>query len=385
VTEAVSGAQTAALRLIWMDDEVSEVQPLGKLLVRERNDVSLNFAASIDEATELYDTNGFAGIIVDCKMDPYDRGENGAAFLVNLNRRDKSFPTFVYSAFLDDPDYAHLVQRSYAIRVLSKTANIARPLLQNPFFAAVVGETERLAVLRKVRPEAISFGDFVRHPELYSVEVGQHWDKHGHWIAKEMDLGRSLWAVVCGDEIVKASEDLSEFPSEEELHSIGQGTNLIPFAYSAALLPEEGSVALAEPAAWSTTNYRKDRYPTVRVRLGDEMLVDDFDTGAVQTFASDQIVRRSFIDVFRRCDVPHMGASFRFFTKRVDATIFDENGVSITKQLTVAVVENWDESPFKAVNVDRRALFGRDLLREFNVEFVLDSRAHQTRVRFLVD
>jgi hypothetical protein len=369
------------LPLIWMDDELSEVQALGKLLMRERSEVRLTYAKSIDAAWELYESRQYRGIIVDCKMDPYDKSENGAAFLVKLNRRDKSFPTFVYSAYLHDPLYSEYVVQSYALRIESKTQKVSRPVTRHPFFSAVIDETERLSALSNFRPENIPFDEFLRAPERYVADTSVHWDKHGHWLTKEMQIRQVTWLVVCGEDIVESSRDLAEFPTEERLRAIGYDTNLVPFAYTATLPPEEqvGDVRTGSP--WNSTIHSGDWYPTIRVALSGQTILGDFDTGAVRSFASDQIVRKSIFDSVRRSDVPHLGKDFRFFTKSVPATMVDDQGGEQTRSLTLGVVENWEESPFTAVNPERRVLFGRDVLRSFNLNVTLDTENRTTTVK----
>ncbi len=62
-------------------------------------------------------------------------------------------------------------------------------------------------------------------------------------------------------------------------------------------------------------------------------------------------------------------------------TIVDDHGKIKSKEITVAVVENWDDSAFRKFNAGRQCLIGRDLLMSFDMMVVLDSSKKRTIIR----
>jgi hypothetical protein len=127
-----------------------------------------------------------------------------------------------------------------------------------------------------------------------------------------------------------------------------------------------------------------DFYPAVRAKIAGVELMGDFDTGAFQTFLSDEISRRGILDHLRDTETEfHLGEPYQFFSKKLSVSLLDGGGAEQTKEITVAVVERWGDTAFIKVNRERKVLFGRDLLRAFRIEIYLNSDNRITRVRFL--
>jgi CheY-like chemotaxis protein len=372
------------VQVLWMDDEPQTIENYRRLLERDKKLV-VKIVDSIDKADKELKTGKYAAFVADCKMDPHDPSENGAAFLHRLNERRKPFPTFVYSAWTDDPLYKDYLDQSYALIVESKPADWEYPLLQNQFFSRIYESGKRYSRLKDIKPEKIPFNDYVKNPMQYRSEVEVHWDKHGNWISKEMRKRAWLWSVVCGEQLVNGSGDLFDYPSEQELFNLGEAHNLIPFGYSLPLLPEDNMPPANQQSSWSGTEFKNDYYPTINVLIGGKMLKDDFDTGAYQTFISEGLVTKGLFEFFRQYEGIHLDQSFEFTTKKIKLSIVDFEGNTEAKDVPVAVVRDWLESPFTMVNKNRKALFGRDLLRAFQVEVSLDSKNKITRIRFLLE
>jgi len=146
------------LRILWMDDEPLAVEKYAMQLKIEGAPLVIETVRSIGEARErLKKDRTFLGLVVDCRMDPHDESQNGAEFLLEVNESEKSFPTFVYSAFLGDPRYRRVLDESVAILEERKLASWDRPLCRSPFFAKIISVLEQYQKVKRLFPERIKF------------------------------------------------------------------------------------------------------------------------------------------------------------------------------------------------------------------------------------
>jgi CheY-like chemotaxis protein len=366
-------AAVEEVRVLWIDDEPHFVKNYRGILEGEQYPVKFDIAKSLKEAARKVKRGRFDAVIVDCKMDKRDASANGAEFLLRLNQEHK---------YAHQQGYRRYLEQSYAIVIHSKIKEFELPLSKEPFFIEVVKRAQDYVPVKDAYPERVEFAKYVRDPAKYSAAIKGHWQKHGHWISVEMGRKNFVWCVVCGSEIVKGSKDIFEFPTELELHNMGETFNLVPFAYTEPLLPED-TLANVPDRMWSKTVYENDYYPTLCVKIGVNDLVGDFDSGAVQTIVSDQLIEPGILDSPRKRSAMHLGKPYVYFPKKVRLSITDADGSEQTQEIPVSVVEDWDNSPFTAVNQSRKTLFGRDILRAFQLEVSLDSKRRITRVRFL--
>lgn len=374
---------TTVVRVLWVDDEPAAIEIYRRLLHKEQDrlGIEIKIVNSIEDARKELETGEYAAVVVDCKMNPYDDSVNGAEFLLDINKTHKDLPTFVYSAFLDDPLYQGLLNKSYAILTVSKLDEFEKPLSKDAFFRLLSKTASQYSAVKDLYPEKIQFSDYIKHPERYSAEFDAHWDKHGHWIKTEMKKKKLAWCVVCGEQIERSSHNPFDFPNEKTLKEIGNDTNLIPFAYSDTLAPEDSIPLTTDGSHWAPTSFSEDYYPRLKIRLENVVLEDDFDTGAIRTHVSDALIRRGFLEPWRDSDLGHLGKPYRFFSKTIPVAILGPLGTEQKREVAITVVQNWDHSPFVLVNKKRKCLLGRDLLHAFPVEILLDSRSRTTHVR----
>jgi len=371
-------ADTETVPVLWMDDEPNAIVDWIDVLNAEPGPIrfDLDVATSIDNARLKLRAREYGALVVDCKMNPNNESANGAEFLLSVNEARKSLPTFVYSAWLDDPLYQRFLGRSLAVLIERKQV-FDPPLSEKAMFSQIYEIARKYLAVKHLSPEIIQFKEYEKNPAKHAEEVKAHWMKHGHWIQAEMRNRHIAWCVVCEEQIVRGTGDLFQFPNTDGLVEIGKAYNRIPFAYSKTLLPES-VVPMGE--GWA----RNDYYPAIRAKVNGVEILDDFDTGAPQTYVSDGLVKRGWLSFMRDSEVGYvLGSSFNFFTTKVKITLFDADGSEHTQEIPVAVVEGWDSSAFKHVNSKRVVLFGRDLLRAFEVEVTLDSKNRVTRVRFI--
>jgi len=382
-SEPAANTAVEAVSVLWVDDNSAVVQNFRKLLAEQEGKnafLAIDWASSIRLAEEKLADDNYGAVIIDCRMDDFNLDENGARFLVELNRRNRALPTFVYSAWLDDALYRPFLDQSYAVDVRSKSHRFERRLKSDSFISKIHFFGANYVSLRQLRPERIAYRDYVKDPDKFRPATDIHWRKHQHWILKDMERHGYEWCVVAGDEVVDGSDDLFEFPDDSQLRSIGERSNLVPFAYAETRIPEETGPAKTGQA-WSRTRYNNDYYPTIRIGVGERDIVGDFDTGAAQTVVSEELVKKGMFDSYR--EEAHLGGVYKCFVKNVTLTVVDDYGVRQERKVPIQVVPEWSATTFQTVNSNRLALIGRDVLRAFEMELLLDSHHRKTFVRLL--
>jgi CheY-like chemotaxis protein len=366
--------------VLWMDDQPEFLRGLGRILTRSGMPLSIDSAASIDEAETKLHERQYSAFVADCRMSNFDpAGENGAEFLLKVNHTFPVLPTFVCSAYLFEPVYEGRLHESNAIFLAEKTRELdAAQIKKDRFFTELYSSARSFDEVKDLKPELIRYSDYLAMPDRFTSEVNCHWQRHGTWISKELIRRGHLWCVVCGEEIVHSSDDLFDYPDETVLDQIGRDCKLIPFAYGTPLPPEQN---IPGPE-WTPTKYPKDFYPCIKLRLTD-IVSDDFDTGAFQTHVSDELVQLGVLDHVRGNNSTHLGQDYRLVTKKIKVCLVAEDGTERAADLTVCVVKDWRNSPFVDVNGRRKILIGRDIFRAFNVEIALNSQSRRSSIRFL--
>ena len=66
------------------------------------------------------------------------------------------------------------------------------------------------------------------------------------WIDAELEQRSAEWILVCGGEVVEASETLRNYPSREKLMALGKARGVVPFVFVKAPLIEEGVLMMKE-------------------------------------------------------------------------------------------------------------------------------------------
>jgi len=378
--------QSSGVQVLWMDDEPGFLRVLNDALEEEQLGVAIEAATSIPEAEEKLQSERYCAFVADLRMDDSDpAGQNGAVFLLEVNRRYRALPTFVYTAWLNDPIYEELLLSSYVIAAVSKIMEWSRPVSRLPFITKLQEFAFNFSRVKDFKPERIQFGDYISNPNKYRDQTAVHWLKHRLWIEPDMERQNLAWCVVCGFSIVKGSKDIFDFPDEEALVKIGRECNLVPFAYSKCYAPESIDPSTTSGSAWVSTLLNNDKYPTLRVRIGGDVLSADFDTGAYQTFVSDNLVERGVFDFLRESESVHLNETFTYWTKKVSMALVGTDGREKAERLPVNIVDSWHDSPFVKINPKRMALVGRDVLRAFKCRVLLDSTERSTSVKMLAE
>jgi hypothetical protein len=374
---------TDLVPVLWMDNQPKNVTLIKKFIDQERKffHIRVDVVTTIEDARKKLHSGEYGAFVADCQMDDFDFSVNGAEFLREMADYNPALPRFVYSSYLEDTRYEQLIEESAVTARASKVdEKFVPPLAAHDFFQKLEFSATRFVRVKDLCPEKIAFREYLANPNRYTHEVSSHWQKHGTWITATMNAKQWVWCVVIGTSVALGSGDLADFPTDTALRELGERFNLIPFAYSGILAPEEVP-GPARRINWNTTSYVNDSYPTLQARLNGVDIQDDFDTGAYCTFVSSEIVPRDVLNFPQEGE--HLGKTYQYFTTSVPIELTDNKQSPIKRELAVIVVENWHESPFVKINPSRRCLFGRDLLRAFPVAIVLNSKSRLTEVRYM--
>jgi CheY-like chemotaxis protein len=360
--------------ILWVDDQPEFIRQLSILLSAAGMSMNIEVATSSEEAERKLEATRYSAIVADLCLDEYDRASNsGAQLLAKLSRTARHLPKFTFSGNNSDPTYQADLEEAHIIASADKETRIPRSGVGEVlFFRELYKWARNHAEVVNIDPERIAFEKYLGDPDKYRDAVMSHWAKHGGWITDELSKLGYAWGVVCGTAIVSGSPDLFDFPDEVEIKEIGRLHNLVPFAYS---LPTP-----VETITWIPTKFPEDRFPRIAIKLST-LLHDDFDTGAMQTHVSSDLVGLSIFDSLRPGS--HLGMPHKSATKRVKVTLVADDGVERTEVMPLVVVTDWDTSGFVKVNGLRKVLVGRDILRAFPVEITLNSKTGKSGMRFV--
>jgi hypothetical protein len=141
-------------------------------------------------------------------------------------------------------------------------------------------------------------------------------------------------------------------------------------------------------SAWHETNTPEDMYPTLPITLGSTSgavnIIGDFDTGAARSFADydflvDQnVIQPELDDAYKSSR--HLDQSFDYVTKSLRCKLPAQSRQSNAVEIKIHCVFDWRFSPFVAINPNRVALIGRDIMLELKPQVLLDFDKQRTEV-----
>jgi len=208
---------------------------------------------------------------------------------------------------------------------------------------------------------------------------------NARWIEKTIQELRAAWIMVINGKVV-AHGSLTAYPSDEEFDELCEKFGKFPFVFinSRLLMIEEG-------IAWHGTFDDDDAYPTVSITVHGNSeaceLQADFDTGAVGAYFDQEILLRSNVVKKRNRDVEkiseHLSQSFRYIQKPLALEVTDKHGNSKRVGLMALCIEDWQSSPFVAINPQRTALVGRQTFLKLQPVVHLDFASRQTEIEYI--
>jgi hypothetical protein len=207
---------------------------------------------------------------------------------------------------------------------------------------------------------------------------------NARWIEKKLQELNAAWIIVI-DSLVVASGSLTDYPSDEEFDALCEKFGKFPFVF---LSPRV--LMIEENISWHETIEEGDAYPTVPVAVkgatGHVEIKADFDTGAIGVYFDQELLLRHKVMTRRDHDIEkvsqHLGKDFRYVQKPLWLEVTDKYGKSQRVGMIALCIENWQSSPFVAINPQRIALVGREAFLKLQPIVHLDFAARQTEIEY---
>ncbi len=125
------------------------------------------------------------------------------------------------------------------IKELDKILTEDFPLIK-PFIVYIAKQTINPVFVEMADPFSVEWGNYLQlPPESVERLKDRAWEENKDWISEQLEALGAEWILVCDREVIKWSDNLREFPSQEELKKIAEEHNLFPFVFSQPPLIEE--------------------------------------------------------------------------------------------------------------------------------------------------
>jgi len=258
----------------------------------------------------------------------------------------------------------------------------AMKILQNAQAESSVQTAEKKFVSRNITPE--------EYVALLPAERRRYFSeakKQNHrWIENQFENLKAKWIMVIEGQVIKHSATLDDYPDDEEFETFCDKTGKYPFIFFNPLV-----FAIEELATtWHKTKASGDSYPALSITLsGNSNRFEtraDLDTGAIDSYCSFELLKsRGVIKTYLKepeYDSEHLSQPFVYRAKRVSLELVDNNGVGRQVKTTIICVNDWQSSPFIAINPNRTFLLGRSTLLKLQPRLILDFAAKHTEVQF---
>jgi hypothetical protein len=265
-----------------------------------------------------------------------------------------------------------------AERAVTETLEIIRQRQASPFSAAIEGSFKSKNADLK---EYLSWSD-----EQQSRYQSDAESTNSTWVENKMRELSVMWLIVVDGEIIAHGPALRTFPYEEDFDALCEKHGKYPFVFFSPRM-----FLIEETAAWHSTTVPVDAYPTIQIGLkanaAEIELEADFDTGALDTYLDlDRLVQQGVMSIspknLRRLS-SHLGKNFNYTTKSVWLELKDKNAQSHRIRINAICVENWQTSPFVAINPSRTALVGRDTMLQLQPLVLFNFADRQTQAEYL--
>jgi len=208
------------------------------------------------------------------------------------------------------------------------------------------------------------------------------------WLQETFSAFSAAWLIVVDGKVFASGKSLRDRPMPPQVLEVCKRTGKFPFVFI-----NDKFVVIEETASpWHTTNQIDDHYPTLPMTLssidGAIEFVGDLDTGATHTFVDyDFLANRSIIQYvdgdYSEASF-HLNQRYSYVAKFLRITLSAISGQTYTVDTWVHCVPRWYSTPFVAINPDRVALIGRDILLALKPKVLLDFEQHQTEILPLV-
>lgn len=204
------------------------------------------------------------------------------------------------------------------------------------------------------------------------------------WLQAKFSALDAAWLVVVDGQAIASGKSLKDKPRQSQILEICRRTGKFPFVF----VNDEFITIEESTSPWHATKQPGDYYPTLPVTLRSASsvveIVADLDTGASHTFtdydflAAKNLIRPEAGDDFETH--LHLNRPFDYIDKFVHIELPSRSGKSLVLETWIACVLDWRLSPFVALNPNRTALIGRDILLELKPNVRLDFDKRQTEI-----
>lgn len=205
------------------------------------------------------------------------------------------------------------------------------------------------------------------------------------WVEKKLRELNAMWLIVVEGEVIAHGHSFQKFPHEEEFDELCDRLGKYPFVFFSPRM-----FLIEETTRWHPTEIPGDAYPTIPLGLKSDtqtlQLDADFDTGALDIYLDlDYLTANGITTVTEKNltqDSRHLGRLFSYIAKSLWLEMADKNGIARRIRVRALCVLNWAISPFTAINPNRRALIGRNVLFELRPRAILDFNDRSTEIEF---
>jgi hypothetical protein len=204
------------------------------------------------------------------------------------------------------------------------------------------------------------------------------------WLKKTFSRLDAAWLVVVDGQVIAFGKSLKNLPMQPQVRKICRQTGKFPYIFV-----NDKFITIEEMiAAWSKTTQAGDYYPTLPIILKSASNVidvaGDFDTGASHTFVDYDFLAAQNVIQPEPEDYPiaslHLSQRFTYVAKWLQVELPSNSSEARNLIARIFCVSNWRLSPFVALNPNRTALIGRDIMLELKPNVRLDFDRRQTEI-----
>jgi hypothetical protein len=209
-------------------------------------------------------------------------------------------------------------------------------------------------------------------------------EQNYQWLQAKFSALDAAWLVIVDGQVIASGKSLKDKPRQPQVLEICRQTGKFPFIFvNDKFITIEESIS-----PWHATKQAGDYYPTLPVTLRSASniveIVGDLVTGSSHTFADYSfLAAKNLIRPEAGDDLEthlHLNRPFDYVDKFVRIELPSRSGKSLALDTWIACVLDWRLSPFVALNPNRIALIGRDIMLELKPNVRLDFDARQTEI-----
>jgi CheY-like chemotaxis protein len=352
---------------MWLEDKPNLVEGLANVM---RRDDHAPVNVKLYESSEVAKKDIWAFkpdlVLVDLRL---EQKIDGIAFIRHVRKQNPVLPVRVVSSFIRDYEtqLKSLPNLTGVHDRLTLDGEVGMKFLRTAKIDAYVNSAARSLQISNLR-----LADLNNAPD-YREFLRFHWRLFGKIAIEAIATQNLAWVAICGDDIVETGNGMETFPDDGELDRLDQKYQKAPFAYARPVISEESGAGLL-----------LEQYPECQIKVHTWGKAN-FDTGTNQTLVSEDLCAGSVSGLQHN---EHQGQRYEYGFRRESITLRCADSETVEDigpfNMAVAVVFDWLESPWVAVNPDRSALLGRDIFKGRDISIQLSSTRNPGTVKMLI-